>query len=263
MLDFIRNLITNRLLIWKLAKSDFKNRYLGSYLGITWGFIQPAITILIYWFVFQIGFKSVPVEDFPFVLWLLAGIVPWFFIAESLTSTTNSIVENSFLVKKMVFQVNILPVIKIVSALAVHLFFILVLFLMYFIYGYDINVHHLQVLYYLFCTIMLVLSISFITSSLNVFLKDTGQFVTMIIQIFFWVTPIFWSLNIVPEKYRIFLKMNPVYYIVEGYRDTFIYQKWFWHHPFLTPYFWFVVIILTIIGVKLFKKLQVHFADVL
>ena len=127
-LDFLADIFNSRQLLWELTKKDFQVRYLGSYLGVIWAFIQPLITILIFWFVFQVGFKSMPVDNFPFILWLMAGMIPWFFFAESLQSATNSILSNSFLVKKVVFRVSLLPIIQIISALAIHIFFILFLF---------------------------------------------------------------------------------------------------------------------------------------
>ena len=83
----------------ELTASDFKSRYLGSYLGLLWAFIQPVATILIFWFVFEVGFKAAPIGNFPFILWLIAGIIPWFFISDCLASSTVSVVENSYLVK--------------------------------------------------------------------------------------------------------------------------------------------------------------------
>ena len=126
--NFLLDLYRNRGLILQLTIRDFKSRYLGSYLGLLWAFIQPVITILIFWFVFEVGFKSAPVGDSPFILWLMTGIIPWFFISESLASGTGSVVENSYLVKKIVFRVSMLPVVKLLSALVVHVFFVLVFF---------------------------------------------------------------------------------------------------------------------------------------
>ena len=122
---FLRDIFKSKRLLIDLAKNDFKSRYLGNYLGILWAFVQPTVMIIIFWFVFQVGFKSMPVDNFPFILWLMAGMVPWFFFAESLQSATNSILSNSFLVKKVVFRVSLLPIIQIISALAIHIFFIL------------------------------------------------------------------------------------------------------------------------------------------
>lgn len=247
----------------ELSKSDLKTRYVGSILGITWGFIQPLITILIFWFVFQVGFKSIPVDDFPFILWLMCAMIPWFFFSDSLNGATNSIVENSYLVKKVNFQVGILPIVKILSSLYIHLFFIAFLFLMFYVYDYKFSIYNLQFIYYLFATIILLIGLSYLTSSLVIFLKDVGQLVSMLLQFCFWLTPIFWSLDILPEKYLFLIKLNPVYYITEGYRSAFIYNQWFWERPFLTVYFWVFTVFSLLIGFIVYRKLRSHFADVL
>jgi ABC-type polysaccharide/polyol phosphate export permease len=254
---------TSKRLVLELAKKDMKMKYLGNYLGILWAFIQPTIMILIFWFVFQVGFKSMPVDNFPFILWLMSGMIPWLFFSESLLGATNAIIDNSFLVKKVVFRVSILPVVKIVSSLFLHLFFICVLFVMFYVYGYGFSIYNLQILYYLFAAIIFVFSMSLITSSLIIFLKDVGQLVAMTLQFLFWLTPIFWSFKIIPSNYQMMLKLNPLYYIIEGYRQSFIYHQWFWEHMYVTVYFWGVTIFIFIIGTLLFNRLRPHFADVL
>jgi len=262
-ISFLKDILRSRKLILELAKRDLKVRYLGSYLGILWAFILPTINILIFWFVFQVGFKSNPVDNFPFILWLLPGIIPWNFFSDSLMGATNSVLDNSYLVKKVVFRVSILPLIRVLSALFVHLFFIVFLFIMFFVYGYKPSIYNLQVFYYLFATGSLVLGLSWITSSLVIFFKDLGQLVAMVLQIGFWLTPIFWTSEILPVKYHFLVKLNPFYYIVEGYRETFIYHEWFWQHYKLTLNFWGITVSSLLIGVFLFKKLRPHFADVL
>lgn len=260
---FIRDIINSRKLIFKLAKNDFKVRYTGSYLGVIWAFIQPIINMLVLWFVFEIGFKSAPIEDFPFILWLICGMIPWFFFSEGISNGTNSLIEYSYLVKKVVFRVGILPIVKIISSLFVHLFFIGFIFVMFTVYGYKPSIYYIQVFYYSFALIVLLLGLSWITSSLIVFLRDTNQIVSIILQLGFWLTPIFWSYKILPDNYEKLFKLNPMYYIVEGYRDTFINHIWFWHRYNQTMYFWFITIITFIIGALLFKKLKPHFSDVL
>ena len=121
---FAKDLFFKRKLIFELARNDFKTKYLGSYLGIIWAFLQPSVTIFILWFVFQVGFRSAPVNDVPFILWLMTGMVPWFFFAECLPNSTNSVVGNSYLVQKVVFSVGMLPIVKILSSLVVHTFFV-------------------------------------------------------------------------------------------------------------------------------------------
>ena len=257
------DIIKNRKLLWQMTKRDFRQRYLGSYLGILWAFIQPTITVIIFWFVFQIGFKAMPVNNFPFILWLVCGMFPWFFFNESIQNASTSIWESSYLVKKIVFRVEILPIVKIVSAFVVHIFFVAVLFFMFALYGYSVSIYNLQIVYYFFAMTCLALGISWLTSALTVFLRDVGQFVGMIMQFGFWATPIFWSIKIIPEKFVPILQLNPAYYFVEGYRQSFIYHEWFWEHWDLTVYFWAITLIIMFIGAACFKKLRPLFADFL
>lgn len=261
--EFVASLWHNKGLLWNLTKKDLKQRYVGSYLGILWAFIQPAITICIFWFVFQVGFKSMPVDNFPFILWLVCGMFPWFFFSDALQAATGSIYNNSFLVKKVVFRVSLLPMIQILSALMVNMFFVAVLFLMFALYGYMPSIYNLQVFYYLFGSICMVFGLSLITSSLVVFMKDVGQLVAMLIQFGFWGTPIFWSLKLIPESYQWVFKLNPMYYIIEGYRNSFIYHKWFWELGYTNISFWLFTVIVMLFGAFIFKKLRPHFADVL
>ena len=260
---FLCDLLRNRHIIWELTKKDIKQRYLGSVLGVRWAFIQPTITVLIFWFVFQVGFKSMPVDHFPFILWLVCGMFPWFLFNDAWLAATNSIIGNSFLVKKVVFRVSLLPIIQILSALVINLFFVVVLFLMFGVYGYPPDVHNIQVFYYLFAELCLIFGLSLITSSLVIFLKDVGQLVAMFLQFGFWGTPIFWSLKMIPENLWFLFKANPMYYIVAGYRESFIYHHWFWELGYTNISFWLETLFIVLVGVVLFKKLRPHFADVL
>lgn len=261
--EFVSDVLGKQRFLIDLAKRDIRSRYLGSYLGVFWAFFLPVVQVLIFWFVFQVGFKSMPVDNFPFILWLAAAMVPWFFISDGIMGGTNAIVDNSFLVKKIVFRVSLLPIIKIYSALFIHLFFIVFLLAMFAIYGYYPTIYSIQVVYYMFCSILIMLGISWLTSSLVIFLKDVGQFVGVLLQLGFWLTPIFYSLQMIPERFQTFLKLNPFFYIIQGYRDAFIYHQWFWEHPRLTLGFWLTTAVLLGLGTYLFKKLRPHFADVL
>ena len=260
---FIRDLVNNREMVYELTKNDFKSRYLGSYLGLIWAFVQPTIAIMIFWFVFEVGFKSKPIENIPFILWIVTGMIPWFFFNDSISAATTSITEKSYLVKKVVFRVSILPIIKILSALLIHLFFVSFIFIMFGLYGFMPSLYNVQVLYYLFAAMVLILGLSWITSSLVIFLKDIGQIVAIFLQFGFWITPIFWSIKTVPARYQIFFELNPVYYLTEGYRDSFIHNVWFWEHPGLTLNFWTMTGMIFVFGALLFRRLRPHFADVL
>ncbi len=261
--QFVNDLVGSRYVIWELAKQDFKSRYMGSYLGILWAFIHPIVTIGIFWFVFENGLKSRPVTDSPFVLWLIAGIVPWFFFSESLGRATNAILEKRFLVKKVVFRVSILPLVKILSALVVHLMFLVVALGLLTAYGLTPSIYTWQLLYYLTATFVLLLGLAWMTSALVVFVRDLGQVVSMTLQFGFWLTPICWPVTMVPERFRTFVELNPLYYIVRGYRESLIDHVWFWQHPRQSLFFWCITGMIFIVGGLIFKRLRPQFADVM
>lgn len=260
---YLKEICKGRKLIVSLGKNDFKTKYASSYLGIVWGFIQPLLTIVTYWFVFQVGLRSGSVADVPFILWFIVAIIPWFFFSEGLSSATNVYAEYSYLVKKVVFKIELLPIVKIASALFVHLFFIVFIFIIYSVYGYFPSIFNFQLLYYLVCTIILTLSISVITSAIVLFFKDLNQIIIIVLQIGFWFTPIGWSYTMISDSWSLIFKLNPMFYIIEGYRDTFIGNVPFWDHPYYTFYFWMFCLVAFVIGVNSFKKLKPHFADVI
>ncbi len=263
LLWYLKEIADNKKLIVTLAKNDFKTKYAGSYLGIIWAFVQPIVTVLIYWFVFQVGFRTQSIDQHPYVLWLIAGLIPWFFFSDSLNAAMNSMQDYSYLVKKVVFKISILPIVKMLSALYVHLFFLIVLIVIYACNGYMPGAYTLQIIYYSVCMIALNLGLSYLTCSVLVFFKDLGQIISIVLQVGMWMTPIMWQDTMIPQQFRWILKINPMYYVVSGYRDSLLYKIGFWEHIGETIYFWIVSLILFAIGITVFKKLKIHFADVL
>jgi teichoic acid transport system permease protein len=265
-----RDLWQEKRLVWNLGKNDFKARFAGSYLGIVWAFVQPIVTVVVYWFVFQkalnVGTQSTKAGiQVPYVLWLIAGLVPWFYFSDVVTSGTNVIVEYSYLVKKVVFKISCLPVVKAISSIFVHLFFLAFILIMYACYGHFPNLYMLQMLYYSFSMMVLGLAIIYFTSAVNVFFRDTAQIVNIIMQVMVWFTPIMWNIDgmTLSAPVTFIMKLNPMFYVIQGYRDALINHVWFWDHAGLTVYFWCVTVLLLIFGSWIFRRLKVHFADVL
>lgn len=263
----IKSLMRNIRLILNLSMSDFKAKYAGSQLGIVWAFVQPAVTALIYIFVFQVIGRAAPVEgSYPYSLWLLPGIIPWFYFSESVSSSTSSLSEYSYLVKKIMFNTEILPMVKIISCFFVHIFLALFVFIVYLIAGVSMKLTMLQVLYYMLCNTALAVSVGYLTCALLPFFKDMMQIVNLVLMVSMWACPIMWDMNILPPELDIIRKvimLNPMYYIVNGFRESYMGGAWFIEHPVQTVYFWSVVVCLFVISTKLFRKLQPHFSDVL
>lgn len=258
-------LFQNRHLIWKLAKNDFKKRYAGSYMGALWAMIQPVVTVAMYYVVFEVimGNPGRGADEVPYVLFLTAGLVPWFFFSEALNHGTNALTEYNYLVKKVVFKISILPIIKIIAATFIHAFFVLVVLVIAAFYGYYPTVYTIQILYYSVCMFVFVLALCYTTCAIVVFFRDLSQIINILLQIGMWATPILWDINKIDSGWAVALKINPLVYIVNGYRSAIYEKQWFFEDFYSTMYFWIVTVVLFGIGALVFKRLKVHFADVL
>lgn len=268
-ISLAKDIVKKRRLIGDLAKADFRKRFVGSYFGVVWMFLQPIATVLVYYFVFGIGLKNgAPMEGVPFVLWLVAGIVPWFYFSEVLNAGTNCLQEYSYLVKKVVFRVEILPIIKILSCLIVHVIFIIIMVGVALCYGRRPMISWLQVAYYMFAVTVFAMALVYFTSAVQVFFKDMAQIVNICLQFGMWLIPIMWQeqqfadSDIYPLLCKA-VKVNPMYYIVAGYRDSMLTGSRFWERPTMTVYFWAVTLCMLLVGLKVFKRLRPHFSDVL
>lgn len=262
----ILELIKNWKMILSLAKSDFKKRFVGSYFGILWMFIQPLATILVYTLIFQVGFKSVPpVPGVPYVLWLIPGIVPWFYFQDSLLQGTGVLYEYNFLVKKVVFNVSMLPAVKLVSVLLSHACFVAIMFIVFIVARVSITFKCLMIIYFSFALSVFSQGLIYFTSAINVFFKDMGQIVAILMQFGIWMAPIMYDESLFINRAPIvckLIKLNPIYYIVKGYRLAMINDNFDSILP-LTIYFWVITILVFIIGSRTFNKFKVHFSDVL
>lgn len=261
-------LYQNRRLIWRLSRNDFKKRYAGSYLGTIWAMVPPIVTVAMYWVVFDRIFGSGPQVTYtggevPYVLFLTAGLVPWFFFSDAVMGGMTSLMEYNYLVKKVVFKVSILPIIKVTAAMFVHIGFSVVLVLIAAFYGYTPTVYTLQLFYYTFCEYVFILGLSYATCAIVLFFRDLQNLVSIIMQVGMWTTPILWNINTLREKYKPFIKLNPMTYIVEGYRSAVYEQQWFWEHFYSSTYFWIVTALLFVVSALIFKKLKPMFADVM
>ncbi|MEK3825530.1 ABC transporter permease [Paenibacillus sp. FSL K6-1558] len=248
-----------------LALNDFKSKYAGSYFGLLWALLQPLVTILVYWFVFEKGLKvSGPAElDAPFILWFVAGIIPWFYFSEAVTTSASSYIEYNYLVKKVVFKIELLPLIKIISAFFVHLFFLIIMFVFFLFYNYPITYYSLQIIYYTLCSVILISSISWLTAAITPFFKDFTYVISILLQFGMWLTPILWSVEVLSDNWIFIFKLNPFYYIVEGFRDSMINKIWFFEKYKLSLYFFCVITVNFFISNRVFKKLKPHLSDVL
>ena len=257
-------------LIWNLARDDFRQKFAGSYLGIFWAFVQPVVITLVYWFVFQKALHAGTQAaregiEVPYVLWLIAGLVPWFYFSEAVNTGAHVLLEYSFLVKKVVFNIRILPAVRILSSLFVHVFFVAFMLFLYAVSGLRPTLYAIQLVYYSFCMLALCLGLCYLTGSVSVFFRDLTQVINILLQIGIWFTPIMWNIQAMnfSKPLMALLRLNPMFYVVQGYRDALIGHVWFWQRPGQTILFWAVTVVIWILGQTVFNRLRPHLADVI
>lgn len=262
MIKFSKNL---KILI-SLALADFKKRFVGSYFGVIWMFVQPLATVLVYTLIFQVGFKSKPpVTDVSYVIWLIPGIIPWFYFQDAVIQGTNVLYEYNYLVKKIVFNISMLPIVKLISVFLSHICFIAIMYIVYIIAKVPLDFKSLLVIYFTLSLSVLILGVIYLTSAINVFFKDMGQIVTIFMQFGMWMAPIMYDESLFIDRAPIIcklIKLNPIYYIVKGYRFCMINDK-FPGFLKLTVYYWIITLLIFIFGYRVFNKLKLHFSDVL
>jgi teichoic acid transport system permease protein len=264
---------TYRKQIFKLAKSDLIRTYRGAALGWGWAIIKPIITIFVYWFAFSIGLRrggdlTVTVNgiktSYPFFLWLVAGIVPWFYMSEMLTVGTNSIRNNKQLVTKLRFPVATIPTFVSLSKLLVSLFLQLVVVILFLCFGYKLDIYYLQIPLYGFLMFMFFTVLTLFNSLVSSIYRDFGNLVKSLITAIFWLSGILWNSNKVKIGWlRKLLLMNPVTYICTGFRNAFIYKRWIWEDNYTTFAFLGLFTLLCIVTIGVYNKTRKDLPDVL
>ncbi len=260
----IKSLIKNRKILWELAKNDTKARFSSSILGAVWTVLQPLVNMLVIWGVFQWGFRSSDLEGgIPFIVWYMPAFLIWNFFSEATSQASNSVIDYSYLVKKVNFNVDIIPAIKVLSNAIIHVFFIVFIVFVNMCYRQAFNIYYFQCIYYFVCVAIFSLSIGYLCAGLSPYAPDVANVITIIIQLGFWITPIFWDPSALTDTASLLLKINPMYYICMGYRDCFVYHTPFYYHPKLTIWFWFITILLWWLGTRIYMKAKINFDDVL
>jgi ABC-type polysaccharide/polyol phosphate export permease len=262
-MSFLLDILRKRYLLKELSKRDFTQKYVDSYLGLIWAILEPLATTIILSVIFTFGFKAGLVQDVPFFIYMLSGMVAYNFFSMSVGEGTQVIRAYSYLVKKVDFRLSILPVMKVISAGIFHSIMLMILIVSLLIYGIKPSFYWLQLPYYILCTVVLVLGITWLTSSVSVFIPDIGNIISIGLQFLFYLSPIFWGVSNLPAWVVPYLKLNPMFYVIQGYRDSLIFHKGFWEYPLETLYFWGVSSLILFFGVYVFRKLKPQFADVI
>ncbi|MEC0494186.1 ABC transporter permease [Bacillus glycinifermentans] len=264
----LKEVFSSLPLIMRLAVYETKSKYQMNYLGVVWQFLNPLIQILAYWFVFGTGIKGAraDVDHYPFIIWMLAGIIPWFFISPTILDGSNSVYKRINLVSKMNFPISSLPAVVIASNLFSYLAMTFIYVLILLGSGHFPTLHWLQYFYFLFCMLAFMFSFSLLNSTISVLVRDYQFLLQAGTRLLFFLMPIFWdvahSLANRPHVLAV-LKLNPLFYIIDGFRNSFLNGRWFFEDINYTLYFWLFTLLLLTVGSILHMKFRDKFVDFL
>ncbi|MDM5329816.1 ABC transporter permease [Neobacillus sp. CF12] len=263
--QIIKDNVTNFYLIIRLSLFELKSSNSNHYLGIFWEVLNPLILISIYWFVFGYGIRGgEKVGGVSFLPWLISGITVWFFISQALLQGSKSIYSRIKIIAKMNFPMSVIPSYVIMSLFYQHLILVGIAMIILAFSGYLPSLYFLQLPYFIVANMLLLLSISLITSTLSTIIRDVQMVVQAVVRVLLYLTPILWTTEKLPEVINNALKINPVYYIIEGYRSALLGTNWYFiENPLYTLYFWGLIFLLLLIGSTLHMKFRQRFVDFL
>lgn len=263
MFKLLNSAFKNQKLLIELALRDITSSYSGSVLGSAWVLVDPIINIVLTLFFFQFAMKGSATTNVPYVVWVLPVIIFWTFISMTVNSTVSSVREYGYLLRHSAFDMRLVVIIKILGAGLIHIsLLIMVLIALWIIYDINLGLRTLALIYYLLSMGALLLALGWIISSLGVFWKDIRNIVSIVLQIEFWVSPVFWEPDRFPRFIEIIMYANPFYYPMHGYRNAILGIDFGNHFWLASSYFWLVCAMLLLAGNYLFIKLSREFGDV-
>ncbi len=257
--------IQYRRQLLKLAQADLKKTYSGAVLGWAWVLIKPTILIFVFWFAFTTGLrKGGDVDGYPFFLWLIAGMIPWFYMRDMLTGGANSIRRYKYLVTKIKFPISTIPTFVSMACLATHLGLLAIMIAIYIGFGYMPTVYYLQLPLYMLMMFVFFTVWGLFSGLLSAISRDFLNLVKSLVTALFWMSGILYDASSIDNTViRNVLLFNPVTIVVNGYRNAFIKQVWFWEDGQQLANYCIVLLVMTMLAVWAYKKLKKEIPDVL
>lgn len=238
------------------VKKDIRGKYKGSFLGVLWSFINPLLSVIVYAIVFRYIMRF-SIDNY--LIYLISGIIPWTFFTTAINSGMNSILFNADIIKKVYFPRVILPISGVTSCLVNFIISCIIIVIFAFFSEVGISVNLLWFPLIAFIQYIFTLGIVFVLSAVEIYVRDIEHIVNFLISMLFYVTPILYTNDYVPQKFSFLLRINPLSYIIDAYHNIFYYKQ--------APNFFDLGIIAVVsfvilfVGYLIFEKLQKGFAE--
>lgn len=255
-MNVFKEIYNYRELLKTNIKKEIRGKYKGSWLGVLWTFLNPLLMLVVYAFVFPYILR-VNVDNY--TIFMIVALIPWNFFTTAIQSGTGSVVANGNILKKVYFPREIIPISITTSQLVNFLITCIIMAVFIIFSGVGFSVHALLFPLLVLIQYILILGLTFILSALTVFVRDIDHFVSVILMLGFYATPIVYQGEMLPKKFQIFLKLNPMAQLVEAYRSILYYHRM----PDITMLvIWGLgSVALLVVGYLIFKKLEKSFVE--
>lgn len=237
-------------------RKEFRGKYKKSFLGVLWSFINPLLQLLVYALVFPYIMR-VQVENY--TMFLVVVLIPWNFFSTTISQSTSVIIASTGIIKKVYFPRAILPISNVTSNLLNFVISSIIVFAALLISGIGIGPSIAVFPLVLLIQYIFSLAISFLLSSITVYIRDLEYFISVLMMLWFYVTPVLYSIDMIPEKFKNILMLNPMTLIITTYREILYYKR----IPDLGPLLILggICVVLLIIGYLIFNKCEKRFAE--
>lgn len=259
-----RELLANRERIFRLARYEQRAKNSGTILGRLWDFLTPVLQICVYWFVFSVGLRMKTVQgDTPYAVWMMTGMIPWFCLSGSMQSSATAITSASSVIRNLNIPMTIIPAKNVTMHLMEHLWTVAFLLFVLVVSGVKISLYWLQTVYFFACMVIFLIAFSLFASAVGTAVKDFGRILSPLIRLLFYLSSVIMSLDGMSHELQTLLKINPLTYIVMGYRNSLLYEIGFWEMHWHSLCFWVVTAALMVVGCTLHMRTRERFVDML
>ena len=251
--------------VWRLTLYEKRAKNSELMLGNLWEILNPLLNILVYWFVFAVGLRN-KIDygaNYPYVVWLISGLVPWLTISATMTHSASCMVSAASLIKSCNIPLSIFPLKSVMHGMINHLFTMLILFAMVIIFRIPLTLHIFEIIYYTGAMLVFLFSFALVTSSVNVFFSDLQKLLPAILRLLMYASSVVINIANFPENIQFFLRLNPLVHLVEGIRFCLLDGKGVFTHAESFVSFWVITLAMFAAGCLLHVRLRDRFIDVL
>ncbi|GEK37483.1 MULTISPECIES: ABC transporter permease [Enterococcus] len=260
----IKEQLSNLGIIFRMSKYEEKATYQNNYLGLLWQILNPLIQVGIYYMVFGLGVHGGrTINGVPYIIWMIIGISAWFFISPSIMQASNSIYKQVGLVSKMKFPVSVLPSISIAGQLTNYFWYMMIVITALLLNGVYPTLYWLQYIYYFFSMLVFLYAFGIFNATITTLVRDYHVMLQSIFRLLFYISGAIWNFQTrnLPEGLVKILEINPLYYLIDGFRDSFLSREWFWNKGTYGLIFWSTTLLLLLIGSHIHLKFRAKFVD--